>query len=36
MTVIERIGKLVDLEIWVDNAQGKPTTPGKATVVLNA
>ena len=27
--------KLVDLEVWVENAQGKPTTPGKATVVLN-
>lgn len=26
--------KLVDLEIFVDNEQGKPTTPGKATVVL--
>jgi hypothetical protein len=27
--------KLVDLEVWVENAQGKQTTPGKATVVLN-
>jgi hypothetical protein len=27
--------KLVDLEVWVESAQGKTTTPGKATVVLN-
>ena len=26
--------KLVDLELWVENAQGKRTTPGQATVVL--
>jgi hypothetical protein len=28
--------KLVDLEIWTENAQGKSTTPGTATVVLDA
>jgi acyl dehydratase len=28
--------KLVDLEIWTENAEGKATTPGTATVALNA
>ena len=27
--------KLVDLEVWTENPQGKKTTPGYATVVLN-
>ena len=26
--------KLVDLEVWTENAQGQRTTPGSATVVL--
>ena len=25
---------LVDLEIWVENGKGEPTTPGRATVML--
>lgn len=28
--------KLVDLEVWTENAQGQRTTPGSATVALNA
>ena len=28
--------KLVDLDVWTENAVGQKTTPGKATVVLNA
>ena len=33
----EEDGKqLVDLDVWTDNAAGHKTTPGKATVVLNA
>ena len=28
--------KVVDLEVWTENAQGQRTTPGSATVVLNA
>jgi len=27
--------KLVDLEVWTENAEGQKTTPGTATVVLN-
>ena len=26
--------KLVDLDVWVENAAGKKTTPGSATVSL--
>ena len=28
--------KLVDLEVWTEDAKGNRTTPGTATVVLNA
>lgn len=28
--------KLVDLEVWTEDGSGKKTTPGNATVVLNA
>ena len=28
--------KLVDLEIWTENAQGQKTTPGTATVILKS
>lgn len=28
--------KLVDLEIWTENPEGKKTTPGAATVVITA
>ncbi len=28
--------KLVDLEVWTENPQGKKTTPGYATVILNS
>ncbi|WP_322795663.1 MaoC/PaaZ C-terminal domain-containing protein [Tepidiforma sp.] len=28
--------KLVDLEIWTENPEGKKTTPGTATVVITA
>ncbi len=28
--------KLVDLEIWTENPEGKKTTPGSATVVITA
>ena len=28
--------KLVDLDVWTANGQGQKTTPGTATVVLNA
>jgi acyl dehydratase len=28
--------RLVDLEVWTENPQGKKTTPGYATVVLNS
>ena len=28
--------KLVDLEVWTENPQGKKTTPGYATVALNS
>jgi acyl dehydratase len=27
--------KFVDLEVWTENAEGKKTTPGKATVLIN-
>jgi acyl dehydratase len=27
--------KFVDLEVWTANAEGKKTTPGKATVLIN-
>jgi len=28
--------KLVDLEIWTENPEGKKTTPGTATVIINS
>jgi len=28
--------KLVEVDVWTENAQGQKTTPGKAVVVLNA
>ena len=27
--------RLAELEVWTENAEGKKTTPGSATVVLN-
>ena len=28
--------KLVDIDVWTENAGGQKTTPGKAVVVLDA
>ena len=33
---IEGDRRLVDLDVWTENAAGQKTTPGKAVVVLNA
>ena len=28
--------KLIDVDVWTENADGQTTTPGKAVVVLKA